>query len=226
MRGRFVQARSILDEAMEVARQLGLITDLGAGFQRSAGYIDSMAGDLRSAETALREGLETLERIGDVGHGVSVAADLGLVLLEMDGHEQEVLALADETAPLIIEDDVDAVARWDAARARAVARIGDLAEAERLARRSVQRAWATDYVELRGISKVALAEVLQRASRMAEAADALREALSVYEAKGDVVSVAATRRKIEGIEARNQLSDEEAERLAVEAQHAMRRRRR
>jgi tetratricopeptide (TPR) repeat protein len=201
MRGRFSEARSLLDEGTEVARQLGLIMELGAGFQRSAGRVASFAGDLQAAEAALRQGLETLERIGDVGHGVSVAADLALVLLEMDGREREVLALADANAPLMIEDDVDAVVRWYAARARAVARLGDGAEAERLARRSVERALATDYEDLRGLSQVALAEILQRSGRTEEAAEALRKAVAVHEAKGNVVSAAAARQKLEEMQA-------------------------
>ena len=96
---------------------------------------------------------------------------------------------------------MDAVVRWDAARARAMARLGNAAEGERLARRSVDRGWATDYSELRGLSQVALAEVLQRSGRTEEAAEALRKAVAVHEAKGNVVSAAATRQKLEDIEA-------------------------
>ena len=101
----------------------------------------------------------------------------------------------------MIEDDVDAVVRWDAVRARAVARLGDTAEAERLARRSVERAWATDYEELRGLSQVALAEILQGSGRTEEAAAALRKAVAVYEAKGNVVSAGITRKKLGDLEA-------------------------
>src|SRR5204863_10067259 len=106
MRGRFSEARSLIEEGTEVGRQLGLIMVLGAGFQRSWGRVAFLTGDLEAAETGLRQSLETLERIGDVGHGVSVAADLALVLLEMDGREREVLELADANMPLMIEDDV------------------------------------------------------------------------------------------------------------------------
>jgi class 3 adenylate cyclase/tetratricopeptide (TPR) repeat protein len=201
MRGRFPEARSLLDEGMEVARQLGLVMAVGSGYQRSAGQIAFLAGDMKMAEAALREGLETLERIGDIGHRVSVAADLALVLLEMDGREREVLALADVNARLMIEDDVDAVVRWDAARARALGRLGDAAEAERLARRSVDRAWATDYSGLRALSQIALAEVLLRSGRREEAAGALKKAIASHEAKGNVVSVAMIRTKLEAIEA-------------------------
>jgi class 3 adenylate cyclase/tetratricopeptide (TPR) repeat protein len=201
MRGRLSEARSLLEEGTEMARQLGLTLDLGAGFKRSAGAVAMLSGDPTAAEAALREGLEILQRIGDVGHQVSVAADLALVLLEMNGREREVLALADTHEPLAIEEDVDAVARWDAARARAVSRFGDAAQAERLARRSVERAWATDYQDLRSLSQVALAEVLQSSGRTEEAAEALTKAVAVHEAKGNVVSAAAIRRKRDAIEA-------------------------
>jgi predicted ATPase/class 3 adenylate cyclase len=201
MRGRFAEARAFIDGGMETARQLGLVTEIAAGFQRSAGFVAFLAGDLAGAEEVLREGFETLDRIGDVGHQVSVGADLALVLLEMGEREREVLALADTCAPLMIEDDVDAVVRWDAARARALARLGDIESAERLARRAVDRAWATDYAELRGLSQTALGEVLQRSGRMEEAAEALGKAIAVYRAKGNVVQAAATQRALETLEA-------------------------
>ncbi|HEX9236003.1 MAG TPA: adenylate/guanylate cyclase domain-containing protein, partial [Actinomycetota bacterium] len=174
---------------------------IGGGFLRSTGYLALLAGDLAEAEAALREGMETLERIGDSGHQVSVGADLALVILETVGREQEALALADAHEPLMIEDDVDAVVRWDAVRARALARLGDAAVAERLARRSVQRAWASDYVDLRGLSQEALAEVLRRSGRMDEAAAALRQAVAAYEAKGNLVSAAHARDVLEKMQA-------------------------
>ncbi len=196
MRGRFAEARSLLDGGMEVARQLGLVMEMGAGFERSSGEVARLSGDLPGAEAALRRGLETLERIGDVGHGVSVAADLALVLLETEGNEREVLALADRNAGSAIEEDVDALVRWDAARARALSRLREPEEAERLARRSVDRAWQTDYEDLRSISLVALAEVLGRTDQMNAAGDALERAIGVHEAKGNVVLAAAVRTKL------------------------------
>jgi hypothetical protein len=76
-----------------------------------------------------------------------------------------------------------------------------LDEAERLVRRAVDRAWATEYVDLRGLSQAALAEVLLRAGRRDGAAVALRQAVSVYEAKGNVVWATAARQTLERLEA-------------------------
>jgi class 3 adenylate cyclase/tetratricopeptide (TPR) repeat protein len=201
MRGRFDEARSILEAGTELARQLGLVTDLAAGFQRAAAWGAVLAGDLPGAEAELRDAMKTLERIGDTGHRVSVASDLALVLLESEGRESEVVALTDAMAPDVIEDDADAVIRWDVVRARTLARIGDAAEADRVARQAVERAWATDYAHLRALSQEALAEVAQRAGRIPAAVEALRLAIGAYEAKGNVVVAEDARGRLEDLTA-------------------------
>lgn len=200
MQGLGKEARACIAEGIELAHEMGLTMALGAGFQRSAGCVALYEGDLVGAEAALNDGIDRLTRIGDIGHLVSVAADLALVLLESPGREREVIELADIHAGTVIEDDVDAVVRWDAARARALVRLGEVDEAERLARGSVERAERTDYVELRGISRNALAEVLERTGRLDEARRQLEKMVSGYKAKGNSILAAAGRRKIETLE--------------------------
>ena len=56
-----------------------------------------------------------------------------------------------------------------------------------LAREGVALAAATEFVDLRGDSLLALAEVLRLAGRKDEAAEATRQALAIWEAKGNVV---------------------------------------
>jgi class 3 adenylate cyclase/tetratricopeptide (TPR) repeat protein len=202
IRGRFPEARSLLAEGTRLARELGLTLVLGAGFQRLAGRIAWLAGDKRLAEAELRQAYATLEGIGDAGHLASVAGELARVMLADQGREREVLALTDVSAAWLIEDDVDAQVLWRSARARALARLGEPAEAERLANDAVARAWAAEYPELRALSQEALSEVLQRSGRMTEAADALRKAIATYEAKGNVVSAAATRDELVRLESR------------------------
>jgi class 3 adenylate cyclase/tetratricopeptide (TPR) repeat protein len=201
MLGHFAEAKGLIDAGLEVARQLGLVTETASGFQRTAGFVAFMAGDLEEAERVLRQAYETLARIGDVGHQVSVGADLAAVLLATEGREPEVMALAEACRELMIEDDVDAMVRWDGAQAMAMARLGDTEEADRLARRSVRRAAATDYADLRAISKEALAEVHRRAGRNPEAAEALRDALAEYDAKGNEISAAEARRALAELQA-------------------------
>ena len=201
MRGHFTEARSLLAEGMNLARELGLTLDIASGLQRDTAYIAMLENDPRGSEEALRPAFETLQRIGDTGHLASVASDLALTLLRGAGRESEAIAIIEATEAWLIEDDVDAQVRWAAARAQALMRLGDMAEAERFARISVARAWATDYAELRGLSQESLAEILSRLGKREEAAEALQKAIAVYEAKGNVVSAAATRKALAELEA-------------------------
>jgi tetratricopeptide (TPR) repeat protein len=196
MAGRFPEAWAQMDRGKGIARELGLVVEMAAGYERAAGYVALMEGDLTKAEQELRSAVETLKRIGDTGHLVSAAADLGLVLLETPGREAEAMSLAAEAEQWLIEDDVDAQIRWAAVWARALVRSGDADQAETIARKAVARAWATDYAQLRAVAQEALAEVLRRRGRESEAADALRKAIDVHEAKGNVVSTAALKAQL------------------------------
>jgi tetratricopeptide (TPR) repeat protein len=206
MRGHFDEAWSQLGEGREIARELGLVLESAAGLGRTAGYVAMLGGDVRRAEEELRSATATLERIGDTGHLVSSAADLALVLLVEVGRESEALSMATASETSLIDDDVDAQVRWRAVRARALVRLGDADEAERLAREAVARAWPTDYAVLRALAQEALAEVLQRTGRPAEAAEALRKAISVHEEKGAVVAAASAREALEEMTAGTDIS--------------------
>ncbi len=192
MQGNFSKAWSLIAEGMEIARELGLVREAG-GLQRSGGYVALLSGDLQRAEEELRSAVATLKQIGDTGHLVSAAADLGLVLLESPGRELEAMSMAKSAEEWLIEDDVDAQVRWAAVKARALVRLGEADEAERLARHAVAIAGATEYWNLRAISHEAMAEVLHRTGRTSEAAEALRNAIAVYEEKRNLVSAASAR---------------------------------
>ena len=193
-RGRFSEARALLREGQETTREMGMEVNLAAGQMRNSATVEYLAGDLAAAEDQLRQAVEILERIGDMGHLASVAPDLALVLLAAGGGEDEALRFAEMGAEALIEDDVDGQVRVKAAKAVALGRMGRHAEAEGLARDAVARAWRTDYAELRALSLEALAEVLHLTGRREEAAEGLERAISVHEEKGNVVSAEADRR--------------------------------
>ena len=193
-RGRFAEGRRLLREGTDSMRELGMEVNLASGQLRNSAEVERLAGDLATAESMLREAVEILERIGDLGHLASVAPDLALLLLDAGGHDSEALRFAELGEANAIEDDVDAVVRVLSAKAIALSRLGHEEEAERLARDAARRAWATDYTGLRAISLEALAEVLHGAGRNEEGNEALEKSIGVYEAKGDIVSAAAARR--------------------------------
>jgi len=196
MKGRFEQSRAIIEEASAIATEMGLEVDLAGGLLRASGEEAYRSGDLERAEADLRRAVETLDRIGDKGHLASVAPDLARVLLAIPGRDADVIETLKRGEAVSIDDDVDAQVRLRAVRARFLCRKGSYEEAEVFARDAVDRAWKTDYPELRGISLDALAEVLERTDRVQEAADALERAIAVYEAKGDTVAADIDRRML------------------------------
>ena len=74
-----------------------------------------------------------------------------------------------------------------------MARRGDLDEAERLAREGVALTEGVDYLNQMGEAWADLGYVLRLSGRRDEAADALRRALALFEAKGNVVTAGHTR---------------------------------
>jgi tetratricopeptide (TPR) repeat protein len=85
-------------------------------------------------------------------------------------------------------NDVLANVIWRSARARARAGLGDLDAAESLARDAIAFAERSDFLNVHGDALVTLAEILERTGRADGAAKALRDAVGLYEEKGNVVS--------------------------------------
>ena len=77
-----------------------------------------------------------------------------------------------------------------------LARRGSFEEAERIAREAVVQMDTSDFPSERGDARMALAEVLQLAGKTGEAADAMREAIALYERKGNVLQAGTARAKL------------------------------
>jgi class 3 adenylate cyclase/tetratricopeptide (TPR) repeat protein len=192
--GDFDRARRLAADGAAAAREFGMEGTLASGSLRDIASIALLAGDVHEAERCLREGAEILLRLGDRGHLDTVAPDLAWVLLSTPGREEEAAAALELAKP--IPDDADAVVRVRATTAVLRAHQGQPAEAEALARDAVERAWRTEYVDLRTLSLEALAKVLILAGRNAEAAEVLERAIAVYEAKGNVVAAETGRHAV------------------------------
>jgi tetratricopeptide (TPR) repeat protein len=87
-----------------------------------------------------------------------------------------------------VSDDASKEMLWRQVRAKVLARRGEHAEAERLAREAVAICDQTDRLDSQGDVYADLAEVLSLADRPKEAAEALEQALERYERKGNLVS--------------------------------------
>jgi Flp pilus assembly protein TadD len=100
---------------------------------------------------------------------------------------------------LAASDDLISQCQWGAAQAKVLADRDQLSEAEMLARAAVSVIDQTDFIMWRGDARMSLAYVLCKAGRLGEAATVLREALELYERKGDVADASKARAELEDV---------------------------
>jgi tetratricopeptide (TPR) repeat protein len=189
MQGRFDTSREHLARAKALGEELGLKVILASGVAHQAGYIELLAGDGAAAERALRPACDALEQMGDWGHFATLAPKLADALYTQRRDDQEALRLTElaerSATPGVADEDIG----WRRVRAKLLARRGELAEAERLAREATARAALTDLLDDRARALADLAEVLRFGGRWEESTKALDEAIHLYERKGNAVAV-------------------------------------
>jgi tetratricopeptide (TPR) repeat protein len=195
MQGRFDDARRLIGDADTTSAELGLESARAAGVLRAAGEIELLAGDSGAAERAFREAYELLERGQDWGHLASVAPLLSLALLAQ-GRVREAEPPLELTSRWILDDDTDAQVSFLRARSKLAGARANVAEAEALARRAVERAAEGDDPNPHGGALVELADALELGSRPDDAAAVLHDALELYERKGNVVAAEHVRQRL------------------------------
>jgi DNA-binding SARP family transcriptional activator len=198
MRGREAEARALHDRAREAAA-------LDSGDPHGLPYlpinvafVDVLFDKAADASPELKVACQALEEVGERTNYSSLAALLALTLCAESKYEEaeEVSRMSEAAARA---NDVLANVIWRSARAKARTGLGDLEAAESLARDAVAFAEQSDFLNVHGDALVALAEILQRTGRVDGAAEALRNAVSLYEEKGNIVSAATSRTVLERI---------------------------
>ena len=121
---------------------------------------------------------------------LSTMAALLARIVRDQGRDAEALELSLAAEQAAASDDVEAQALWRAVRAPILARSGQLAEAEALARAALGFALGAEAPVLQADTWVELATVLRLAGQRAGADEALGKAHALYAAKGDRVSAA------------------------------------
>jgi class 3 adenylate cyclase/tetratricopeptide (TPR) repeat protein len=195
---RVAALRGSLDEARQLVGAADAITaDLGESLTQAAdcisrALIELLDDDLAAAEEMLRSGYVRLEEMGATGPLASVAAMMArVVLLRGRGDEAEELTRTCER--IAAPSQLDAQVKWRSIRAIALARRGD-PDADRLARRAVDLADASDQIDSRAEARVDLAEVLRLGGRRGEAGGELDRAILLYREKGNEIAEASARR--------------------------------
>jgi class 3 adenylate cyclase/tetratricopeptide (TPR) repeat protein len=187
MVGEFDEARRVAKAGHQKRLELGRrVADAHAS--QNLGWLELMAGDAAEAERILGKGARELRELG--------SETAGRVLLSMQAHALYALGRYDEA-------DRAAAESWDprdqdfastvistSARAMVAARRGAFEDAEKMARDAIAQIGTGDFINDQADARMALAEVLQLAGRVPEAAEAVQEALDRYRTKGNVTQSA------------------------------------
>ncbi len=187
MLGRFDEARALQDRSAEQLAELGSVRGPAILALRRY-YVATLERDHVRAEAAAREMCERFLATGELGTVVEVSPLLALALLEL-GRDEEADGWLERAHDAASTGAVNARVLWRQAKAKVLARRGEHAEAERLAREAVAIGDETDALNLQGDAYADLAEVLSLAGKPDAAASALEQAHERYARKGNLVSV-------------------------------------
>lgn len=187
MRGDFDLARASLAEGRGRARELGQGL-LAAGISMQAAEVELHAGDAECALERALEGIEQLQELGERGW-LSTVAGHGAEAAYRLGRDDEAWRLTETAEEAGAADDVMTHLLIRQVRAKLLARRGDLAAAETMAREAVALVEPTDSLEHKATSRYDLAVVLIAGGRRDEALDVLTQARAIYAEKGHTVGV-------------------------------------
>jgi class 3 adenylate cyclase/tetratricopeptide (TPR) repeat protein len=196
MLGNFQEARETHLRSRETLQDLGVLY-YAYNAAWGLGSVEMLAGDPVAAERAFRTGFDTAQRPGNAYLWDPLTAYLAQAVCAQ-GRFDEVLAIVAD-ASKDTGESVRAGLFLRSAKAKALAGIGDLDQAQELVGKAIVLAAETESIDLQGDIQMDAAEVLIVAGRTGEARAALENASSLYERKGNVVSGDRARATLEGL---------------------------
>ena len=140
----------------------------------------------------MRPAWEALERLGSWADFVAFAYRLADALF-LQRRDDEALRLTELAEGRASSQDVETAIGWRRVRAKVLARRGEPAEAERLAREATALAARTDYLHYHAQAVADLAEILRLSGQSKEPVAVAKEAIRLYEEKGNVVAARTLR---------------------------------
>jgi tetratricopeptide (TPR) repeat protein len=185
MRGQLEEARAHVGRAREIFDELGQVGPAAALCGGVGGAIEVLAGDWAAAEQVLLESCKSLQRARLHSTFATRAGELAAAIYEQGRFaEADTWARAAERAAA--KDDVDARLAWQPVRAKLLARSGEHADAERVARAAVVAAQDTDALNKRARVLLDLVEVLRLRGRADDTHDLIEDARRDFEQKGNL----------------------------------------
>ena len=193
--GRIEDARGVLQQAVDQARQGGLLWFL-AGMTFELGEAEFIVGNLAEAAGHMRSAHALVETEDDHVFKPQLAGELACVLaLSGDAGEARQLAL---DARAISSGDFALEVLWRRALALVAASEGQFKEARMLSDEARARANASDWLTFRGQTLEEAARVRELSGDSVGATTALEEALAAYEQKGNVAGAQRVRSRLGG----------------------------
>jgi tetratricopeptide (TPR) repeat protein len=196
--GRFDEARAILAEARRELVDRGSTVLLANITAFESVGVELLAGDPAAAVEFGAEGFRLHEELGDQTFMAAAAPGLANALYALDRLD-EADAWARRSQELGAGDDAWNQMLWRQVRAKVLARRGERAEAERLAREAVAIADETEMLDAQGDAYADLGEVLALGGRPEDTVEALQQASARYERKGNVVMADRTRHRLSAL---------------------------
>ena len=188
MRGDIGLARELLAEGKSTIEEAGLT--LWAALNAQETYlVEQLAGTPGAAVETLRVSYTTFDEGGERAYLSTIAGFLAHAL-DAEGENDEAERFARESEQAASPDDRISQMLWRTARAKILARRGELDAAEALAREAIGIGEPTDLLATRADALCDLAEVLVLAGRRNDSLAALGEASELYERKGNLTGVA------------------------------------
>ena len=191
MKGDFTRARELVQGARQAYLDAGMLQSAG-GVAMGEAHIEWLAGDLDSAEAVLRDGLATLEAIGERAFYPTAALQLATLLYER-GAYVEVREWCDKARETTGDDDVTNFIDLDLLEGLLVAREGRFDEAEAAAGRAIQRLDGVVMNEIEAYAHAHLAEIYALSGKPDLAREHGSRALSIAARKADVALAARLR---------------------------------
>jgi class 3 adenylate cyclase len=197
MVGHFDEARSLVERATATFEALGSRTFAG-GCAQSMAWICFSAGDPAGAVVALERADAALAALGERSFRSTTHAMLARAY-ELSGDHAAARAAVDLAESLGAAEDRVNFVITHTVRACLALTDRDEQAAERWARSAIDYALLSDFILIQAQAKLTLADVLAALGRRDEAATEAREALTLYESKGDQPSAAQARAALEAL---------------------------
>jgi class 3 adenylate cyclase/tetratricopeptide (TPR) repeat protein len=191
LQGSFADARDQYERARAMLEDLG-VKVLAASTSIDSGPIEMLAGEPDAAERELRRDMERLDAMGEKFLLSTVYAYLGQAVLAQ-GRLDEAEELSRTCEQVALVDDAEAQSIWRRVRAQAIAPRGEETKAISLAEDAVVIIRKTDSPLLKGDALRDLAEVFRLSGRPDDGVGPLREALDLYQAKGNTIGAERAR---------------------------------